>query len=542
MAQHSTVLSIRPAFFCEANYETRASCSFICFRYRRATVTEVDNNKNNITMEVAKDISNGTAPDVYAMDDGFTDVDTDMAASDFAASGKDVGASLPSAEEVRHTVHMKRGSKSAMSCKTIMTIAVVACVIIAASLGLGVGVSNNKSGSSEQSSLGESFDKGERKSDIKDVINYLIAEGVSTEFSLKTLDTPQNIAVRWLSNDDEANTAVPDVPITVAEGYRYITRYVLAVVYFSTGGAQWNFQAGFGTIADVCSWNQIKFDGSNFYRQGALCDAKTGLIFALDLGTWIRNEEIENDDMRSRSGIRFCNLSHHIMLTQYTFHLIFADSNNLVGTIPPEIGALNTLELFSMDANSLVGELPTQICKLFQLETLELSFNGLGGRIPACIAEMQSLELIFLSDNLLTGPLPATIGTLSKLRGLIIDDNALSGEVANLFNNLPDLRWLHLEDNDFYGTINDSFLAFNTLVLQLDLSGNNFEGTLPPHLLSMPNLQILDVHSNRLDGKIPQVLAVNKKLIFLSMHDNSITGQLPNTLAKLQRLLHLDGK
>jgi hypothetical protein len=490
-------------------------------------------------MEVAKDISNGTAPDVYAMDDGFTDVDTDMVTSDVAASGKDVGASLPSPEEVRNTVHMKQGSKSALSFNTIMTMTVVACVIIAASLGLGFGVSNkNNRGSIEQTSLD---DKVGRKSDIGDVINYLVAAGVSSEISLRTLDTPQFIAVSWLALDDEANTAVPDVPITVMAGYRYMTRYVLAVIYFSMGGENWIFQAGFGTIADICSWNQIKFDGSSFYRQGVLCDSKTGLIFALDLGTWIRNEEIENDDMRSRNG-RFCNLSHHMQLTRYSFHLFFADSNNLVGTIPSEIGALNTLQLFSMDTNFIVGELPTQICKLYQLENFELSFNGLEGRIPACIAEMKSLELLFLSDNLMTGPLPATIGTLSKLKGVILDDNSFSGEVANLFNNLPDLRWLHLEDNDFYGTINDSFLASNTELSQIDLSGNNFEGTIPPHLLSMPNLQILDVHSNRLAGQIPQVLALNDILIFFSMHDNSITGKLPNTLANLQVLLHLDGK
>jgi hypothetical protein len=253
-------------------------------------------------MEVAKDISNGT------------DVDTDV-----AASGKDVGASLPSVEEVRNTVHMRRGSKSGMSFNAIMAMTVVACVIIAASLGLGLGVSNkNNAARSDQSSFEGSFDNTERKSDSEDVINYLVLAGVSSEVSLRTLDTPQNTALTWLALDDEANTAVPDVPITEVEGYRYMTRYVLAVVYFSMGGENWNFQAGFTTIKDVCSWNQVKFDGSSFYRQGVLCDSKTGLIFALDLGTWIRNEEIKNDDIRSRSG-RLCRPSHRMQLIQYFF-------------------------------------------------------------------------------------------------------------------------------------------------------------------------------------------------------------------------------
>jgi hypothetical protein len=238
---------------------------------------------DNSTMDVAKDISNGTAPDVYAMDDGFTDVDTD---GDVAVSGRDVGASLPSPEEVRNTVHMKRGS--GMSCKSVMLIAVAALMIVVSSIGLAVGVSNNNKGSSssDRPSLG-SLDKVRRKSDIEDVVAYMVVSGVSTETSLRTTDTPQNLAARWLAFDDEANTAVPPVAITVLEGYKYMTRYVLAVVYFSLGGENWNFQADFGTVEDICGWQKTQFDGNQFYRQGVLCDSKTGLIFALDLGTWI---------------------------------------------------------------------------------------------------------------------------------------------------------------------------------------------------------------------------------------------------------------
>jgi hypothetical protein len=242
------------------------------------------NVENDNTMDVAKDISNGTAPDVYAMDDGFTDVDTDV-----AGSGNDNGNSLPSAEEVRNTVHMTKGSKSGLSFNAIMTMTVVACVIIATSLGLGVGVSNkNKAESINQSSL-KGSNNNLRKADIEDVLNYLVVAGVSSETDLKTYNTPQNIALAWLALEDEANYAVPDVPITVEEGYRYVTRYVLAVIYYSLGGENWNVQAGFGTIANICSWNQVNFDGTSFYRQGVQCDSRTGLIFALNLGTWIRS-------------------------------------------------------------------------------------------------------------------------------------------------------------------------------------------------------------------------------------------------------------
>jgi hypothetical protein len=156
---------------------------------------------------------------------------------------------------------------------------------------------------------------GERKSNFEEVTAYFIASGISNEVAIQTLGTPQNTAAYWLALNDEADMAVPAVPPTVPEGYKYMTRYVLAVIYFALDGENWNYQANFVTIEDICSWNQVNFDDSNFYRQGVLCDSNTGLIFALDLGTLIRNEgmetmacalvplddgnSIENDGMRS---------------------------------------------------------------------------------------------------------------------------------------------------------------------------------------------------------------------------------------------------
>jgi hypothetical protein len=237
------------------------------------------------TMDVAKDISNGTAPDVYAMDDGFTDVDV-------AVSGRDVGVSLPSPEEVRGIVNMSKGSRSGMSVKTIMLFTVAGLVLIASTIGLAVGVSNKNKGSSsnsDRSSLGAGLDTAARKSDFEEVTAYFIASDVSNEVAIRTKGTPQNAAASWLALNDEANMAVPDVPTTTLEGYKYMTRYVLAVLYYAMDGQNWNYQADFGTVENICSWNQVNYDGSDFYRQGVLCDSKTGLIFALDLGTWIRN-------------------------------------------------------------------------------------------------------------------------------------------------------------------------------------------------------------------------------------------------------------
>jgi hypothetical protein len=48
-------------------------------------------------------------------------------------------------------------------------------------------------------------------------------------------------------------------------------------------------------------------------------------------------------------------------------------------------------------------------------------------------------------------------------------------------------------------------LAYNTELLQIDLSGNNFEGTTSTALDDHAQVKIL-MHSNRLDGKILKFL------------------------------------
>jgi hypothetical protein len=48
--------------------------------------------------------------------------------------------------------------------------------------------------------------------------------------------TPQNRAAHWMSEQDGAKYAVPELASATLVGYKYISRYVLAVFYLSMGG------------------------------------------------------------------------------------------------------------------------------------------------------------------------------------------------------------------------------------------------------------------------------------------------------------------
>ena len=124
------------------------------------------------------------------------------------------------------------------------------------------------------------------------IVSYVVSQGISNETALKTEGTPQNSAARWLSEQDEARVQVPTVPIADASdssGYRFITRYIMALNYFVLGGDGWRTSVRFLTEYDVCDWNGDKFAYNNdgqlhIERGGVLCDTNNHPIY-LDLGT-----------------------------------------------------------------------------------------------------------------------------------------------------------------------------------------------------------------------------------------------------------------
>ncbi|WZZ67442.1 hypothetical protein YC2023_078812 [Brassica napus] len=72
---------------------------------------------------------------------------------------------------------------------------------------------------------------------------------------------------------------------------------------------------------------------------------------------------------------------------------------------------------------------------------------------------------------------------------------------------------------------------------ELDLSGNNFVGQLPPCLGSLNKLRFLDLSSNLLSGNLPSSFSSLQSLEYLSLADNNCTGLFSfSPLANLTKL------
>ncbi|AES77699.1 putative leucine-rich repeat-containing, plant-type, leucine-rich repeat domain, L [Medicago truncatula] len=88
--------------------------------------------------------------------------------------------------------------------------------------------------------------------------------------------------------------------------------------------------------------------------------------------------------------------------------MIDLSSNNLFGTIPPQIAKLSALRFLNLSQNSLYGEIPNDMGKMKLLESLDLSLNKISGQIPQSMSDLSFLSFLNLSNNNLSGRIPTS--------------------------------------------------------------------------------------------------------------------------------------
>ncbi len=268
--------------------------------------------------------------------------------------------------------------------------------------------------------------------------------------------------------------------------------------------------------------------------------------------------------------------------------------NQLRRMIPPELGSLSKLTLLYLYSNQLSGSIPVELSNFPNLEQLVLSWNRLDGTVPLELSKLSELEMLVLSGNRLSGTIPSELGNLTKLKGLALHVNRLIGKIPVELNELSGLEWLYISDNrltgcvpgvwqdveendldevdlpictdevalialyeatdgdnwvsnqnwlsnrpigTWYGVITDE----NERVIELDLSENELNGTIPSELGHLTYLEFLYLSENQLSGTIPPALGILSNLIELGLWSNELTGSIPPELGRLANLemLHL---
>eukprot|EP00978_Attheya_sp_CCMP212_P025860 scaffold84042_cov53-Attheya_sp.AAC.1 len=310
-------------------------------------------------------------------------------------------------------------------------------------------------------------------------------EAFSSVEDLEWIGSPQRNALLWLANRDRSGIKFTDVLL--------YQRYAVIVLYYATQ-------------PNILSFLDIWVDETKHE-----CD--WGAVISCITDT---------------TGIR---------------HLTNIDlsKKRLQGTLPTEVGLLQTLESLHISENDVGGTIPQEIVKLTVLTSLDLSMNNLSGTIPDTVGSIEGLSILKLRRNEFNGTLPDILKALPDL-----NYNNLSGTFPSFDGtSLVRREELSISHNQFSGELPISnALLPNTDVTSLlgqlrikyfDTSNNKLRGTVFPTVEYMDKLEVLAIGGSSA-GTIPSKIANLSLLRYFDASNCDLSGTLPGAIGSLPLL------
>ncbi|KAK9025633.1 hypothetical protein V6N11_038492 [Hibiscus sabdariffa] len=268
---------------------------------------------------------------------------------------------------------------------------------------------------------------------------------------------------------------------------------------------------------NCCSW------------EGVTCDVATGRVIGLDLGcSMISGSFPQNTSLSRLKGLKQLNLA-------------FNDFNG--SEIPHGFSQLVSLEYLNLSHSSLSGLVPSDVSILTKLTSIDLSRNFWKISFDSHNFEMltrnlSKLENLFLDHVNMSAVVPTSFKNLPpSLKGLSLYECRLQGEFPSEIFQLGNLEYLDLSSNSLTGHLPKS--NWSIPLRLLDLSDNQFRGSVPASLGNLTRITSLDFSSNLFEGQIPDVFGNLNKLTTMYFSSCSFSGQLPPSLFNLTQLTSL---
>jgi Leucine-rich repeat (LRR) protein len=246
---------------------------------------------------------------------------------------------------------------------------------------------------------------------------------------LRDPTSAQYAAMDWLAGSEL---------LSVYSNQQKIQRFALAAFFFSLGGDLWFDSELWLTELDECYW----------------------------------------------MGFAVVNCDGNGTLTQLSMQ-----GQNLIGSIPPELGLLSRLQVLELQDNQIIGSIPLEMYELRQLIHFDLSSNSLTGTLSNNLGHLINLRDYFdLHNNALQGPIPSEIGLLTNLGVIDIGTNQFSGTVPSTVGQMASLRRFSIRDTRISGSLPTELVLLNALeVLHTDSSG--ITGPFPEAICSLPFIE-----------------------------------------------------
>mmetsp|Transcript_3555 Transcript_3555/g.7836 ORF Transcript_3555/g.7836 Transcript_3555/m.7836 type:complete len:983 (-) Transcript_3555:338-3286(-) len=213
-------------------------------------------------------------------------------------------------------------------------------------------------------------------------------------------------------------------------------------------------------------------------------------------------------------------------------------NNNLQGMIGTEFGKLLHLRKLYLEKNMMYGGLEAATW-LPSLKRLNVEDNELIGTIPYDLGKLKHLEDVRLGKNQLHGTIPSSLLRSKTLTKLDLNGNQLTGEIAIYESAI--LEYLYLYDNELSGSLSSDDLCFisNSLV-DLRLSNNSFLGKIPNVDCIMDKLELMSLAQNNLTGHINASLGASlPRIRELHLYENKLLSTIPESILRLENLTAL---
>ena len=371
---------------------------------------------------------------------------------------------------------------------------------------------------------------------------------ITAKSKLQDVDTPQGKAYKWLLEDDELGLIKEEPTLRTIKQIQQ--RYVLAALYFATGGGRtttkWTacgavpttgaviknafsircvFEDGMSICADRHAFLNCSPDGD---EQPILPTVAAPPQVGQDVdGTGVP-VDLEMDDPQ-----------YSINSNQGSQTRIANNINNKVTTASRNGNESKLTEKRWLSPINECNWFGVRCTNDDAISSLNLVHNGLVGTLIPEIAALGDLETLDLSYNDLKGELPSSWGApMSKLRYLSLSHNAFEGSIPNAwFYALTTLETFNVGHNKLSGTLPPTLLPkWSATLKELLLSNNRFRGPIPASLSRSRGLKILDFSDNDFDGELPAEIATLRQLRYLNLSDCKFKGSIPEEIGEMTNL------
>ncbi|MDE2761249.1 MAG: Ig-like domain-containing protein [Gemmatimonadota bacterium] len=240
-----------------------------------------------------------------------------------------------------------------------------------------------------------------------------------------------------------------DATVVVEPGQRA----VLHKIYRVMGGDDWRVSTNWRTDAPLHAWAGVWTDSEGNVTKLALNYNNVTGSMPAELGSLesLQNLQLLGNPVTGSIPPELGNLES---ITEMTI-----GGRDLTGPIPPELGNMRNLRALSLTDSRVTGPIPPELANLRNLEFLGLFSNQLTGPIPPELGTMENLDVLWLSSNRLTGPVPGELGNIPELRVMRIDANPLAGPLPRDLIGLP-LRAFSWNNTDLCAPADDAFQSW----------------------------------------------------------------------------------